>query len=137
MNEATTIKDAVIGKMKGSFGFPKKIRVKKESEFNQIIKKGSKKLGENLVLYRFHSSDEGQKFGIKISRGVKGSVKRNRIKRIIRETLRKNKEEFDSNEKVVVLVKSPSKGINRMGHNVEIDLGKLKEELENLIEGIM
>jgi ribonuclease P protein component len=117
----------------GKEDFPKKIRIKKNSEFNQIIKTGTKKLGENIVLYRLDSSGEGQKFGIKISRGIKGAVKRNKIKRIIRETLRMNKDKFDSNEKVVVLFKSPTKGVNRMVHIQEIDCNKLKEELENLI----
>jgi len=117
----------------GKEDFPKKIRIKKNSEFNQIIKTGTKKLGENIVLYRLDSSGEGQKFGIKISRGIKGAVKRNKIKRIIRETLRKNKDKFDSNEKVVVVFKSPTKGVNRMVHTQEIDCNKLKEELENLI----
>jgi ribonuclease P protein component len=115
-------------------GFPKKIRVKKESEFNQIIKRGAKKSGENITLFRLRSPDEGQKFGIKLSKGIKGAVKRNKIKRIIRETLRKNKDQFDPNEKVVVVVKSPNKVVNRKIHTQEIDLDRLKRELENLIK---
>ena len=118
--------------MKGNCGFPKKIRVKKGSEFDQIIKEGSRKSGEYVVLYRLRSSDEGQKFGIKISRGIKGAVKRNKIKRIIRETLRKNKDKFDPNQKVVVLFRSPGKGVNRSTHTQEIDFDKLKKELEDL-----
>lgn len=114
--------------------FPKKIRVKKNSEFNRIIKSGTKKLGENIVLYRLRSSGEGQKFGIKISKGTKGAVQRNKIKRIIREILRKNKDKFDPPEKVVVLVKSPTRGVNRMVHTQKIDFDRLKEELENLID---
>jgi ribonuclease P protein component len=114
--------------------FPKKLKIKKNSEFNWVIKSGTKKLGENIVLYRLRSSGEGQKFGIKISKGTKGAVIRNKIKRIIRETLRKNKDKFDPYEKVVVLVKSPTQGMNRIVHPQEIDFDKLKEELENLIK---
>jgi ribonuclease P protein component len=134
-------KEVMVKKRMENCGFPKKIRVKKGSEFDQIIKEGSKKSGENIVLYRLCSPDEGQKFGIKIARGIKGAVKRNKIKRIIRETLRKNKDKFDPHEKVVVLFRSPSKGTNRVAHTKEIDFGKLKcefctlrEELENLIK---
>jgi len=133
MNRATTIK-VVMKKGMENCGFPKKIRVKKESEFSQIIKGGSKKVGENIILYRLRSSDEGQKFGIKIARGTKGATKRNKIKRIIKEALRKNKDKFDPNEKVVVLFRSPNKGTNRTVHTREIDFDKLKEELENLIK---
>ena len=114
-------------------GFPKRTRVKKKSEFNQIIKNGSKKFGKNIVLYRLRSSGEGQKFGIKITRGTKGAVKRNKIKRIVRETLRKNKVRFDPNEKVVVLFRSPNKGTNHTVHTGGIDFDKLGAELENLI----
>jgi ribonuclease P protein component len=114
--------------------FPKKIRIKKDSEFHQIIKTGTKKPGENIVLYRLDSSSEGQKFGIKISRGVKGAAKRNKIKRIIREFLRKNKEKFDPHEKVVVMFKSLTKSINGIVDSQKIDGDQLREELENLIK---
>lgn len=114
--------------------FPKKIRVNKNSEFNRIIKSGTKKLGGNIVLYRLRSSGEGQKFGIKISKGTKGAIQRNKIKRIIRETLRKNKDKFDPHEKVVVLVKLATKDINGRIPNQEMDLRKLKEELGSLIK---
>ena len=123
----------VTKKGRGNCGFPKRIRVKKQSEFDQIIKEGSRTSGEYIVLYRLRSADEGQKFGIKIARGTKGAVRRNKIKRIIRETLRKNKDKFDPDEKVVVLFRPPSKGTNRAVHAGEIDFDKLKEELENLI----
>lgn len=114
--------------------FPKKIRVKKNSEFNRIIKNGTKELGEKIVLYRLCTPDKGQKFGIKISKGIKGAVKRNKIKRIIRETLRKNKDKFEVSEKVVVVIRSLSKDMNQKVYTQQIDFDKLKTELENLIK---
>lgn len=108
---------------KESFG--KSIRVKKESEFKRIIEKGSKRRGENLIIFRLlGAANEGQKFGIKIGRGIKTAVLRNKIKREIREVLRKNKDRFDKNEGVVVVCKSTTGGLN---------LSKLREELEWLI----
>ena len=106
-------------------GFPKSIRVKKESEFRQIIEKGIKKKGENLIVFRLQEAGiEGQRFGIKIGRGIKKAVLRNKIKRVIREVLRKSKDKSDKNEGVVVLCKSTAGGK---------DLRKLREELESLI----
>lgn len=106
-------------------GFPKNIRVKKESEFKRIIENGIKKKGENLIVFRLLGADkEGQKFGIKIARGIKKAVTRNKIKRVIREVLRKSKDKFDKNEGVVVVCKSSAGGV---------DVRKLKEELESLI----
>lgn len=83
-------------------GFPKKIRIKKRSEFEEIQKKGKKTFGKNLILYRLDSSEKPQKFGVKVNRNIKGAVKRNRIKRILREIIRKNKDKFKENERVLI-----------------------------------
>ena len=106
-------------------GFPKSIRVKKESEFKRIIENGTKSESVNLIVFRLRVADiEEQKFGIRIARGIKKAVLRNKIKRVIREVLRKNKDRFDENESVVVVCKS-SAG--------DVDVRELKEELESLI----
>jgi ribonuclease P protein component len=107
-------------------GYPKSLRVKKDSEFRQIMNEGIKKRGDNLIVFRLpRGAEVGQKFGIKIGKGIKKATERNKIKRIIREVLRKNKDRFDENESVVVLVKSAAE---------EINLHKLKEELVSLIQ---
>ena len=87
-------------------GFPKAIRIKKKAEFDQIIKQGRKTVGENLVLYRLNSDDKEQKFGIKVNRNIKGAAKRNRIKRLLREILRKNKDKFKGNERILLFYRS-------------------------------
>jgi len=107
-------------------GFPRSIRIKKESDYRQILKEGAKKKGDYLILFRMLSSVErGQKFGIKISKGIKKAAFRNKIKRVIREVLRKNKDKFNKHESVVVLCKSTEE---------LLDLHKLKEEMESLIQ---
>jgi len=105
--------------------FPKGIRVKKETEFKKIIQQGRRKRGEYLIVFRLPRQEGGQKFGIKIARGIKKAVERNRIKRVIREVLRKNKDRFGRDEAVVVMCRSTMEGK---------DVRKLKEELENLIK---
>jgi ribonuclease P protein component len=105
--------------------FPQELRIKKEDEFREIIEGGIKRGGKNLIVFRLHGADgKGQKFGIKINRGIKGAVRRNKIKRVIREVLRKNKGDFDKNENVVVVCR---------GTAGEEDPRGLKEELESLI----
>jgi ribonuclease P protein component len=108
-------------------GFPKRCRVKKESEFKRIIEGGIKKRRRNLILYRLkEGEEEGQRFGIKVSGGHLKSVERNRIKREIREVLRKNRDRFAKNESAVVVCR-PS--------TLKQDRGKLREDLEALISG--
>lgn len=106
-------------------GFPKSVRIKKESDFQQTFLHGVKKKGEKVIVFRLLREDEsGPKFGIKMGRGIKNAVIRNRIKRNIREMLRKNRGIFRRNENVVVLVRSTAE---------EMDIRKLKQELEDLI----
>jgi len=107
-------------------GYPKNVRIKREFEFRQTFLHGSKKRGESLIVFRKKRSGEGgPKFGIKVGRGIRTAAKRNKIKRVIKEILRKNKERFGKDENVIVLYKSAPE---------EIDPQKLKEELERLME---
>jgi ribonuclease P protein component len=106
-------------------GFPKSVHIKKESDFRQTFLHGVKKKGECLIIFRLLREDQGGlKFGIKVGRGIKNAVTRNRIKRNIREVLRKNRMVFCRNENVVVLVRPTA---------AETDIQKLKLELQNLI----
>lgn len=104
-------------------GFSKSARVKKPIEFQRIIFKGAKSRGRNLVVYRLRGN-EGQKFGVRIGRGIKRAVVRNRLKRMIREFLRKNKRAFAEDEGVVVVCKPSAEAVNPQ---------LLREELASLI----
>ena len=104
-------------------GYSKGARVKKPIEFDRVIFEGAKKKGRNLVVYRLQWT-EGQKFGVKIGKGVKRAVLRNRLKRVIREFLRRNKDAFAENEGIVVVCKPSAE---------QAGPEKLREELASLI----
>lgn len=104
-------------------GFSKNARVKKPIEFRRIIFEGAKSRGRNLVVYRLQGT-EGRKFGIKIGRGTKSAVVRNNLKRVIREFLRKNKDQFAEDESVVVVCRAQAEAVNPE---------QLREELAGLI----
>jgi ribonuclease P protein component len=106
-------------------GYPKSVRIKREYEFRQTFLQGSKIRGEGLIIFKGKRTDkEGPKFGIKVGRGIKTAARRNKIKRLIKEVLRKNQERFGKDENVIVLYKSTPE---------KMDPQKLKEELERLI----
>ena len=104
-------------------GFSKSVRVKKPTEFQRIMVKGAKEKSRNLVVYRLQGT-EGQKFGIKIGRGIKRAAVRNKFKRVVREFLRKNKDQFAEDEGVVVVCKPSAEAVN---------IKQLREELATLI----
>lgn len=62
------------------------IRLKKEKDFNLVFKKGKKIFSSKLMLYYIPASE--LKVGFAVSKKHGGSVKRNRIKRILRESFR-------------------------------------------------
>jgi len=61
-------------------------RLKKEKDFNKVFKKGKRIYSSSLTLVYLEA--DCLKFGVAVSKKHGGSVKRNRIKRIVRESFR-------------------------------------------------
>ena len=61
-------------------------RLKKEKDFNLVFNKGKRIYSENLTMIYFQSKEI--KAGFAVSKKHGGSVKRNRIKRLLRESFR-------------------------------------------------
>ncbi len=93
-------------------GFPKSLKIKNKKEWDEVIKKGERSFTHNLLLLRLKTAEKGNKFGITLSSALKGAVKRNRIKRVLREILRRNKDRFLPGEKVILIYRSKEKEIS-------------------------
>jgi ribonuclease P protein component len=66
--------------------------LRKGWEFEQVYKRGKRLHGKGFTLI-FHQNQLGySRIGISVHRQIKGAVKRNRIKRIIRESFRLHRE---------------------------------------------
>lgn len=84
--------------------FPKKLRITKPEEFRYLFRTGKKLHTENLVLYIKSNSLGHPRIGISIGRKAAAkSVDRNRIKRLLRESFRTNKTDFNENDIIVVV----------------------------------
>lgn len=62
--------------------------LKKNYEFQNVLKKGKFYIGKQIIIYITENREEANKFGIAISKKTCNAVKRNWIKRKIRENYR-------------------------------------------------
>ena len=109
--------------MKGNSGetLRKWERIKKKREFDEIFTEG-KFFGGSYVslVYRFKSP---RRVGFALGKGIKGSVSRNRLKRLLREIYRKNKSELKDDVELVLIAKETAIGKGYL---------ELKEDLDRL-----
>lgn len=89
--------------MPEEYRFPKEFRIRTKKEFETIFEKGKRIFGEGMVCYWLSDEQIGNKLGIVVSRKVGRSVKRNQIKRYIREFYRLNRPYFRENGALVVV----------------------------------
>ena len=87
----------------GDERFPGTHRLSTSKEFDNVFKKGKKFEGKHFRIYCEKNSQGLARLGIVVSKKRQGNaVKRNRIKRLIREVFRQNKALFNSQDTVVI-----------------------------------
>ncbi len=85
----------------------KRHKILKNDEFKSIFIKGKRLSGPTLKLYLLAGDPAKTVFGITLSKKIKGSVLRNRYKRILREILRKTHYRVKPGWKIIVNVMMP------------------------------
>ncbi|MDY0389579.1 MAG: ribonuclease P protein component [Desulfobulbus oligotrophicus] len=80
---------------------PKRHLLRVTGEFQAVYKAGARYRGNGLTLIILANDLEYSRLGISVSRKVGNAVRRNRIKRLIRETFRLNRELFPHGADVV------------------------------------
>ncbi len=90
--------------------FPAKFKVKTSRDFRNILSEGTKAHSKNFILYAKPNSLGFPRLGVSVGKKASASaVRRNRMKRVLREVFRKNKPEFCSND-VVFIIKNDVSG---------------------------
>ncbi|NPA40224.1 MAG: ribonuclease P protein component [Thermodesulfobacteria bacterium] len=85
-------------------GLSKKERLRKAKEFERVFKEGKKIWVDKLVLIIYAPNDLGlRRLGIIVSKKVGKAVKRNKLKRWIREVFRRNKEWFPESSDIIII----------------------------------
>lgn len=100
--------------------FPKELKIRKSSEYEEIFRKSKRLRGRHFDILYVQNSLGYCRTGIVVSKkNVRSAVKRNRIKRVVREVFRNNKSLFDSLD-VVFLAKQGCEDLNYSNAKREI-----------------
>ena len=83
------------------------LTLKKNFEFQKVFQKGKWYSGNYLYIYALPNKKEKNSIGIAVSKKFsKSSVKRNRIRRLIKEAYRLHEEQFRQGYQIVIVWKS-------------------------------
>ena len=83
----------------------------KREDFKKVYENGKSGANRLLVMYTLkREDDEESRIGISVSKKVGNSIVRHRLKRLIKESYRLNKEKFDCGYDVVIIARTTAKG---------------------------
>jgi len=91
---------------KKKFSFTKEERLLKPEEFARVRKTGKRLSTKSFTFYLLPNDLAIKRLGLAVSSRVGGAVKRNRVKRLLREFFRLNKALFPESTDILVTVKT-------------------------------
>lgn len=102
--------------LSGEWGSPtlqRTYRLKRRNDFRKVFRGGTSVANRQFVLYTFKRTDgEVSRVGISISRKVGKAVVRNRIKRLIKEIVRKWMDQIHPQMDLILIARNPVVGLD-------------------------
>ena len=86
--------------------------LKKNSDFQQVYRKGTSFANRYLVMYVLKNGTSHNRIGISVSKKVGNSVVRHRLKRLVRETYRLHEDMFEPGLDIVVVLRLSAKKVS-------------------------
>lgn len=103
--------------------FPKCERIRKRTEYLSVQGRGRKVHSDSFLL--FVLAGERTRFGITVSKKVGNAVDRNRVKRLVREVVRRHKAWFPTETELVFVAKQKA---------AALDFPRAEREIERLCQ---
>lgn len=87
-------------------GFPPALRIRKGKEFDRVFRGGARCGDDLLVVHALPNGGPGTRLGLAVGRTLGGAVARNRVKRLLREAFRLQREHLPPAHDLVVVAKA-------------------------------
>jgi ribonuclease P protein component len=86
-------------------GLSKDYRLRRKHEFAQVFAQAKKRHGPHLLFLARENGSGHSRIGLTVSRKVGGAVERNRIKRLLRDSFRRIKQDIHPSLDLVVIAR--------------------------------
>lgn len=113
------------------FAFPKASRLRLKKEFEAVFDAGKKTATRDLVAWHSEGADKEKKIGLMVSKKTGGAVKRNRLKRLLREAFRLDKRELKEGTRLIIYPKAGCAMDNLAQARKALDTVRLRARLNN------
>ncbi len=107
----------------GSFSFSKKERLLKRKDFVNLNRSGRRIYSKNFLIIIDKNGMEFSRLGITVTKKIGKAVKRNRIKRLVREFFRLNKEKLPKGYDISIIARADVSGLKLQ--DIERELGEV------------
>ncbi len=114
------------------FSFKKEDRILKRSEFLELTRSGRKLQNDCFIVFFKPGRFDSLRLGITVTRKVAKAAQRNRIKRLVREYFRLNRQHLNQNWDINIVAKK--KATDLSSAKVDLFLQDLFEKISNCVD---